>query len=161
MSTSISIDSNSCFFSTYVTHSATVPPKTWVTNPSVKNSMTREWDWSFKMQTAWLEISLGDIDFCSSTIYRQSYIAIFDSIAIFFSFAHDCFRADNHRYVPFNKHYNKSQIRLHSVYVLLFCLPLPKAEKNCPNFVSMEFLTRLTMALIVIYSFNRDLLISR
>ena len=59
------------------------------------------------------------------------YIVIFDSITIIcFSFTRDCFRVDNHSYVPFYKHDNKSQIYLHSVYVLRGCLLLSKAEKT-------------------------------
>ena len=36
----------------------------------------------------YLSVSLGDIDFCSSTIYRQTYITIFDNIVIVFFHSH-------------------------------------------------------------------------
>ena len=63
--------------------------------------------------TSWmlLVLSLGDIDFFfihdkSTNIYHdfQKYR---DYV---FSFTYDCFRADNHRYVPFYKRHNKLQI---------------------------------------------------
>ena len=39
-------------------------------------------------------LKLGRCRFCSSKIYRQTYM-----YHNFFSFTHDCFRADNHRYM--------------------------------------------------------------
>ena len=65
-------------------------------------------------------IRLERYRFFSSTIYRQTYIVISDSIVIIcFSFTHDCFTAENNRYVPFYTCHNQLQIHLHSVYLLL------------------------------------------
>ena len=84
----------------------------------------------------WYKLGLGDIYFF---VYRQTFIAIFDSIPIIcFSFTHDCFRADNHRYVPFYKHDNKSQYTFAECVctseVVRFCFSLVKPERLLISF---------------------------
>ena len=100
------------------------------------------------------ECRLGRYQIFSSTIYRQTYIVIFDGIVIvFFSFTHNCFRADNHRYLSFYKHHNKSQIHLHSMHMYV----LPKVKKT----VLISFPCNFWLFLIAIYFVNCDFPISR
>ena len=139
----------------------------------------------------------------------MSYIHFFSSAIVsrllFFSFMHDCLRADNHSYVPLYKYHNKSpalgwdtrtiapiarapwtlansfaccvsSVLLYCMAVLLWYDSWPTIEevrflvfltfsdlswKDWPNFVSLKFLPRLTIAifcyLIAISFFNRNL----
>ena len=70
-------------------------------------------------------LKLGQYQFYSSTIFRQTYTyrPLMICYGITIIFFHSCMIASepiNHRYVPlYNKHHNKLQIRLNNVYVLL------------------------------------------